>query len=313
VDEVTEGHEMIHLRARSDELRRTVTEPGSVGGPTALRIMLGAHLRRLREESGISRSDAGWAIRGSESKISRLELGRVGFKVRDVDDLLTLYKLDDPEQRERLLTLAREANNPGWWQRYDDLTPIWFHSYLGLEMAADLIRTFELQFVPGLLQTPEYARAVVQLGRDRPLPESEVDRLVTLRMSRQVVLTRKRPARLWAVIDEAVLRRPIGGTAVFRAQLVHLLEASRRHNVTLQIIPFDEGGYPATGGAFSLLRFNESDLPDVVYIEHLTSAVYLDKREDLDMYVVTMDALAVAAGLPRATERIISDAIKLLD
>jgi hypothetical protein len=275
--------------------------------------MLGAHLRRLREDSGISRSDAGWAIRGSESKISRLELGRVGFKVRDVEDLLTLYKVDDPEQRERLLTLAREANNPGWWQRYDDLTPTWFHSYLGLEMATDLIRTFELQFVPGLLQTPEYARAVVQLGRDRPLPEAEVDRLVTLRMSRQVVLTRKQPARLWAVIDEAVLRRPIGGNAVFRAQLEYLLEASRRHNVTLQIIPFDEGGYPATGGAFSLLRFTEPDLPDVVYIEHLTSAVYLDKREDLDMYVVTMDALAVAAGLPRATERIISDAIKLLD
>ncbi|HEY0472686.1 MAG TPA: helix-turn-helix transcriptional regulator [Kribbella sp.] len=290
-----------------------MTEPGSVGGPTALRIMLGAHLRRLREDSGISRSDAGWAIRGSESKISRLELGRVGFKVRDVEDLLTLYKVDDPEQRERLLTLAREANNPGWWQRYDDLTPTWFHSYLGLEMAADLIRTFELQFVPGLLQTQEYARAVVQLGRDRPLPEAEVDRLVTLRMSRQVVLTRKQPARLWAVIDEAVLRRPIGGNAVFRAQLEYLLEASRRHNVTLQIIPFDEGGYPATGGAFSLLRFTEPDLPDVVYIEHLTSAVYLDKREDLDMYVVTMDALAVAAGLPRATERIISDAIKLLD
>jgi hypothetical protein len=295
------------------ELRRTVTEPGSFGGPTALRIMLGAHLRRLREEAGISRSDAGWAIRGSESKISRLELGRVGFKVRDVEDLLALYKMDDPEQRERLLTLARDANNPGWWQRYDDLTPTWFHSYLGLEMAADLIRTFELQFVPGLLQTPEYARAVVQLGRDRPLPEAELERLVTLRMSRQVVLTRQRPARLWAVIDEAVLRRPIGGEAVFRAQLEYLLEASRRHNVTLQIIPFDEGGYPATGGAFSLLRFNETDLPDIVYIEHLTSAVYLDKREDLDTYVVTMDSLAVAAALPRATERIISDAIKLLD
>jgi hypothetical protein len=304
---------MILLRARGDELRRIVTESGSFGGPTALRIMLGAHLRRLREEAGISRTDAGWAIRGSESKISRLELGRVGFKVRDVDDLLTLYKLDDPEQRERLLMLARDANNPGWWQRYDDLTPTWFHSYLGLEMAADLIRTFELQFVPGLLQTPEYARAVVQLGRDRPPPSAEVDRLVTLRMSRQTVLTRKRPARLWAVIDEAVLRRPIGGDAVFRAQLEHLLEASRRHNVTLQVIPFDGGGYPATGGAFSLLRFNEADLPDVVYIEHLTSAVYLDKREDLDLYVVTMDALAVAAAQPRATERIINDAIKRLD
>ncbi|MET7279338.1 helix-turn-helix transcriptional regulator [Kribbella sp. NPDC005582] len=268
--------------------------------------MLGTHLRRLREDAGISRTDAGWAIRGSESKISRLELGRVGFKVRDVEDLLALYKLEDEVERDRLLQLAREANNPGWWQRYDDLTPNWFHSYLGLEMAADLIRTFELQFIPGLLQTPEYARAVVALGRlDEPMPREEQDRLVSLRMRRQEVLTRQRPARLWAVIDEAVLRRPIGGKTVLRNQLEYLIEQSRRHNVTLQIIPFGKGGYTATGGAFTLLRFNDADLNDIVYIEHLTSAVYLDKREDLDAYVVTMDALSISASQPRDTERLI--------
>jgi transcriptional regulator with XRE-family HTH domain len=290
-----------------------VTEPGAYGGPTALRIMLGVHLRRLREEAGITRSDAGWAIRGSESKISRLELGRVGFKVRDVDDLLKLYKLNDAEERERLLDLAREANNPGWWQRYDDVTPNWFHSYLGLEMAADLIRTFELQFVPGLLQTPEYARAVVALGRlNEPSPKSEQERLVALRMARQRVLTRQRPARLWAVIDEAVLHRPIGGEDVLKAQLQHLIEASRRHNVTLQIIPFEKGGYTATGGAFTLLRFNDADLPDIVYIEHLTSAVYLDKREELDAYVVTMDSLSIIAAPPRETEGLIREAIAKL-
>ncbi|GAA2802699.1 helix-turn-helix transcriptional regulator [Kribbella solani] len=291
-----------------------MTEPGAYGGPTALRIMLGVHLRRLREDAGVTRSDAGWAIRGSESKISRLELGRVGFKVRDVDDLLTLYKLDDPEERDRLLTLAREANNPGWWQRYDDLTPAWFHSYLGLEMAADLIRTFELQFVPGLLQTPEYARAVVQLGQqDQPLSRAEQDRLISLRMSRQEVLTRQRPARLWAVVDESVLRRPIGGVKVLRAQLEFLLEASRRHNVTLQIIPFEKGGYTSTGGAFTLLRFNDADLPDIVYIEHLTSAVYLDKREELDTYAVTMDAVSITAAQPRETETLIRRAIEATD
>ncbi|MDX2974105.1 helix-turn-helix transcriptional regulator [Kribbella solani] len=291
-----------------------MTEPGAYGGPTALRIMLGVHLRRLREDAGVTRSDAGWAIRGSESKISRLELGRVGFKVRDVDDLLTLYKLDDPEERDRLLTLAREANNPGWWQRYDDLTPAWFHSYLGLEMAADLIRTFELQFVPGLLQTPEYARAVVQLGQqDQPLSRAEQDRLISLRMSRQEVLTRQRPARLWAVVDESVLRRPIGGVKVLRAQLEFLLEASRRHNVTLQIIPFEKGGYTSTGGAFTLLRFNDADLPDIVYIEHLTSAVYLDKREELDTYAVTMDAVSITAAQPRETEALIRRAIEATD
>ena len=290
-----------------------MTEPGAYGGPTALRIMLGVHLRRLREEAGISRSDAGWAIRGSESKISRLELGRVGFKVRDVDDLLSLYKLDDPDERERLLSLAREANNPGWWQRYDDVTPNWFHSYLGLEMAADLIRTFELQFVPGLLQTPDYARAVVNLGwQEQPLSRAEQDRLVALRMRRQQALTRQRPARLWAVLDEAVLRRPIGNRAILKAQLEYLLEASRRHNVTLQIIPFEQGGYTATGGAFTLLRFNDSDLPDIVYIEHLTSAVYLDKREELDAYVVTMDAVSITAAPPRQTESLIHRALDLL-
>ncbi|MFI5729427.1 helix-turn-helix domain-containing protein [Kribbella sp. NPDC051587] len=276
--------------------------------------MLGAHLRRLREEAGISRTDAGWAIRGSESKISRLELGRVGFKVRDVADLLALYKLDDEDERDRLLGLAREANNPGWWQRYDDLTPNWFHSYLGLEMAADLIRTFELQFVPGLLQTPEYARAVIKMGRlEEPLPREEQDRLIALRMRRQEVLTRQRPARLWAVIDEAVLHRPIGSKTVLRNQLEFLIEQSRRHNVTLQIIPFGKGGYTATGGAFTLLRFNDSDLPDIVYIEHLTSAVYLDKREDLDAYVVTMDALSIAGAQPRDTERLLRAAIEELD
>jgi hypothetical protein len=274
--------------------------------------MLGAHLRRLREEAGISRTDAGWAIRGSESKISRLELGRVGFKVRDVNDLLTLYKLDDEAERERLLELARQANTPGWWQRYDDLTPTWFHSYLGLEMAADLIRTFELQFVPGLLQTPEYARAVVQLGRDKPLPAEERERLVTLRMSRQQVLTRQRPARLWAVIDEAVLRRPIGDKEILRAQLEHLIVASKWHNVTLQIIPFDKGGYCATGGAFTLLRFNDADLPDIVYIEHLTSAVYVDKRDEVDSYTLTMDTLSISAAQPRETERLIRNALELL-
>jgi hypothetical protein len=288
-----------------------VAEQGTPGGPTALRIMLGAHLRRMREEANISRSDAGWAIRGSESKISRLELGRVGFKVRDVDDLLTLYKLDDPAERERLLNLAREANNPGWWQRYDDLTPTWFHSYLGLEVAAQLIRTYEVQFVPGLLQTPDYARAVVQLGRgERALPDAEVERLVTLRKSRQEILTRaEAPTRLWAVVDEAVLRRPIGGWAVLREQLEYLVEVSRRPNVTLQILPFSGGGYAATGGAFSLLRFGDADLPDIVYIEHLTSAVYLDKREDLDEYVVTMDSLSIAASTPRQTQHLLASII----
>ncbi|MFI5728935.1 helix-turn-helix domain-containing protein [Kribbella sp. NPDC051587] len=282
-----------------------MTESGAQSGPTALRIILGAHLRRMREAAGISRSDAGWEIRSSESKVSRMELGRVGFKERDVRDLLTLYGLDDGEERERLLALAREANNPGWWHRFGDVLPSWFHSYLGLESAAALIRSYELQFVPGLLQTTDYARAVVQLGRGLVTAE-EVERRVNLRISRQEVLTRATPVRLWAVVDEAVLRRPIGGQKTMMMQLDHLIEMSALPNVTLQVMGFNDGGHAATGGAYSILRFPEPDLADVVYIEHLTSALYLDKQEDLDQYTATMEALCVAAPPPNKTRDILT-------
>jgi hypothetical protein len=290
-----------------------VTESGAQSGPTALRIILGAHLRRMREAAGISRSDAGWEIRSSESKVSRMELGRVGFKERDVSDLLKLYGLDDGEERDRLLALARDANNPGWWHRFGDVLPSWFHSYLGLEAAAQLIRTYELQFIPGLLQTPEYVRAVVQLGRGL-IPPEEVERRVALRVGRQEVLHRAvNPVRLWAVVDESVLRRPIGGVKAMRVQLESLIEATHLPNVTLQVMPFSSGGHAATGGAYSILRFPEQDLPDIVYIEHLTSALYLDKLEDLDQYTATMEALCVAAPPPARTRDHIARVLKELD
>ncbi|HTE65507.1 MAG TPA: helix-turn-helix transcriptional regulator [Candidatus Binatia bacterium] len=274
--------------------------------------MLGAHLRRMREGAGISRKDAGWEIRSSESKVSRMELGRVGFKERDVGDLLTLYGLQDEEERARLLALARDANNPGWWHRYGDALPGWFEPYLGLEAAAELIRTYELQFVPGLLQTPEYTRAVAQLGH-AVVPPDEIERRITLRMARQQVLTRPNPIRLWAVIDEAVLRRPMGGPKVMRIQLESLIEASRQPNITLQIVPFRTGGHPATGGAFSILRFPEQDLPNIVYIEHLTSALYLDKLEDLDHYTAAMEALCVTAPPPSETKKLLVGILNDLD
>jgi len=281
-------------------------------GPTALRIILGAHLRRLRERAGVSRSDAGWAIRSSESKISRMELGRVGFKERDVDDLLTLYSVSDVAERARLLQLARDANNRGWWHRYNDVTPDWFDAYLGLEAAAELIRTYEIQFVPGLLQTPEYTRAVTRLARtDRS--SAEIDKLVALRKTRQAVLDRDPPLRLWAVIEESVLRRPIGGTQVLRDQLAALIEAIQRPNVTLQIIPLGSAGHAATGGAFSVLRFPQADLSDVVYLEHLTSALYLDKRDDLDAYTHVLDSLTVSAPPPQQAEEQLTTILRQLD
>jgi hypothetical protein len=274
--------------------------PGWTSGPTALRILLGAHLRRLREGREVSREDAGWEIRASESKISRLELGRVSFKERDIADLLTLYGVDDQEERERLLTLVRQANTPGWWHRYGDVLPSWFQSYLGLEASAALIRTYEIQFVPGLLQTEDYARAVVLLGHGHATAE-ENDRRVALRMRRQEILQRPDPAHLWAVMDEAVLRRPIGSPAVMRAQFELLLEATSLPNVQLQVVPFRAGGHSAAGGAFSILRFPDQELPDIVYIEQLTSALYLDKREDVEHYLATMERLCVEADQPNRT------------
>ena len=213
-------------------------EGGSTGGPTVLRMLLGAHLRRLREAQGVSRETAGWEIRSSESKISRMELGRVSFKERDVADLLTLYGVSDAEERAALLTLARDANTPGWWHREGDILPGWFQSYLGLESAAAVIRTYELQFVPGLLQTADYARAVILLGHGKAV-QAELDRRVSLRMTRQQLLNRPDPPQLWAVIDEGALRRPVGGPDVMRAQLEALIDATKMPNVRLQIIPFE--------------------------------------------------------------------------
>jgi hypothetical protein len=286
-----------------------VTVPGGDGGPTALRIMLGGHLRRMREAARISRADAGWQIRASESKVSRMELGRVGFKERDVSDLLDLYGLQDEQERGRLMELARAANNPGWWSRYGDVMPNWFANYVGLEVAAQLIRTYEVLFVPGLLQTETYARAVVQLGKAY-LPPEEIDQRVALRVTRQQILTRADPVRLWVVIDEAVLRRPIGGRDAMCEQIEHLLKVSQLPNITLQVMPFSSVGYPGAGGAFTIMRFPEGDLPDVVYIEHAASALYLDKLEDLDEYVAIMDALTIAAAPVNETPARLTEALE---
>lgn len=284
-------------------------QPG--GGPTVRRLQLGARLRALREARGISRADAGYLIRSSESKISRMELGRVSFKQRDVEDLLKLYEVDDPAERDRLTALAREANTPGWWHPYSDVLTTWFQNYLDLEQSAELIRTYEVQFVPGLLQTDAYARAVIAL--DTQAEEPDVNRRAELRMARQQVLARPGGPRLWAVLDEAVLRRPIGGHAVLVDQVKFLLDASRRTNVRLQIIPFARGGHSAVGGAFTILRFAHPDVSDIVYIEHLTSGLYLDKREDVDRYSEAMSRLIIEADPPEQTESILRTILHDLD
>mgnify|MGYP003777214643 CR=1 FL=1 len=279
--------------------------PGD-SGPTALRIALGGTLRQLREEVGISREVAGSTIRASVAKMSRLELGRVGFKLRDVTDLLTLYRVVDPARREELLELARQANKRGWWHRYSDLLDASFQTYLGLEQAAPVIRTFELQFVPGLLQTPDYARAVTRLAYTSV---QEVERRVELRLQRQRLLStdhKDPPTRLWAVVDESVLRRWVGSDVrVLRAQLDHLLAMSELPNVALQVVPLRHGGHAAAGGSFKVLRFADQALPDVVAIEHLHSAVYLDKPAEVDNYTFVMSELVASVDPPGRTPHII--------
>ncbi|WP_127506547.1 helix-turn-helix domain-containing protein [Actinoplanes solisilvae] len=285
---------------------------GDSGGSTVRRLQLGGRLRELRLKAGVSREAAGYRIRASESKISRMELGRVGFKARDVSDLLVLYGVDDPEEHDRLLELTKAANSPSWWHTYGDVLESWFHSYLDLEQAAELIRTYEIQFVPGLLQTEAYASAVIRLSHNDP-DRHEIERLAKLRMTRKELLTRPDSPTFWAVLDEAVLRRLIGGRDVLREQIVALLDACENPNIRLQVIPFDSGGHAAAGGAFSILRFPHEELDDVVYIEHLTSALYLDKPDEVDAYAAAFGRLIIEAAPPARTPDILKAVLVDLD
>ncbi len=282
---------------------------GESRGPTVLRMILGSELRRYREAAGVTPEQAAYEIRASRSKISRMEHGRVGFKVRDVDDLLTLYGVDDQQIHARLLAFAEGASTPGWWSKYDDILPDWFEAYLGLEGAASVIRTFELQFVYGLFQTEAYARAVTALGNKTASAE-EIDRRVSVRLKRQAVLTSAEPPQVWSVMDEAVLRRPVGGRRVMRAQLTHLIDVATMPGITIQVVPFDRGGHAAAGGSFTILRFAEPEVPDIVYIEQLTSALYLDSREDLDQYLEVMNDLSTEALTPARSQALLAEIIK---
>ncbi len=285
--------------------------PAEAGeGPVAARIRLGTRLRSLREGAGTSREDAAAAIRSSAAKISRMELGRTAVKARDLTDLLALYGASHEAERESMLALCRHGSVPGWWQGYGDAVPAWMKNYIGLEQAATLIRSYDVQYIPGLLQTPEYARAVFLLPGG---PASErVERQVTVRMRRQEILHAAEPPHVWAVIDEAALRRPAGGSAVMRAQLEHLLEISQLRHVNIQVLPFRAGGHAAGGGPVILLRFAGGQLPDVVYLEQLTSAVYPSSPSDLAYYWDVLNQLATEADPPIASTMILNQARKEL-
>lgn len=287
----------------SDEVLTTPLD-GLSAGPVVPRLVLGARLRELREGRDISRQAAGEAIRASRSKISRLEAGRHRFKTRDVADLLTLYGITDEAGRATLLALAKEANSPAWWQHFNDVVPTWTRAYLGAEQAASLVRCFEVQRVPHLLQTPDYARASLRLAHSGA-GGAELDRRVKLRMTRQRILRRRPAAQLWAVIDEAALRRPVGGLGTMRAQLRHLIEICRLPQVTVQVMPFLAGGHAAEAGPVTILRLPGGRLPDMVYLEQRVTALYPDKPTEIECYWDVMNRLVVEAESPEETPTIL--------
>ncbi|MEV1019424.1 helix-turn-helix transcriptional regulator [Streptomyces sp. NPDC050264] len=270
--------------------------------PTVGQVVLGRRLRDLREAAGLKRDEAARALRVTGATIRRMETAEVSLKIPYVQMLLELYEVPEREI-EAFVALAEEANLPGWWQRFHDVLPDWFSLYVSLEGAAEMIRAYEPHFVPGLLQTEEYARAVFDagtVGRSKP---DEIDRHVSLRLARQSLLTREDAPHLWVVMDETVLRRPPGGPAVLRGQLDHLIDVARLPHVTLQIAEFASGPHPGTFGPFTLFRFPVRELPDMVYSEYVTGALYLDSRDEVGAHLEVLDHLvAQAAGAERTLE-----------
>jgi hypothetical protein len=232
-----------------------------------------------------------------------MELGRVALKERDVADLLTFYEVAAGDSS-AVLDLAQRAAAPGWWRAFGDYVPSWFEPYLGLEQDASVIRSYEVQCVPGLLQTEEYARAVMQIGH-RGAGEQETEERVRLRMRRQQILTRHDPARFWTIIDEGALRRPVGGRAAMRDQLQHLIDVAELRNVTIQVLPFSTAAHAAAAGPMAILRFPEWELPDVVYLEQLNGAIYPDRSAEVEKYWDAINRLVTEAESPAATLRIL--------
>ncbi|MDT0437373.1 MULTISPECIES: helix-turn-helix transcriptional regulator [Streptomyces] len=270
--------------------------------PTLLKMLVGVQLAGIREDAGLAQEQAARAVGFSPAKLSRIEAGkgRRPPTERDVRALLDFYGTEGHEASTLLQLLAR-AGEPGWWQRYDKrLLPEWFDRLVGLQEAAVAIRTFEIQYVPGLLQTPAYTRAVVSRGLPAA-PSREVDRRVELRVRRTELLRREPAPQLWAILDESVLLRVLGSREVMREQLLHLVRMARLPHVTVQIVPLDVTNASAPSIPVTYLRFAGLDLPDIVYLEHIRSATFLEDRDETEEYRVTLDRLADEALDPRAS------------
>ncbi|MEU7865237.1 helix-turn-helix transcriptional regulator [Dactylosporangium sp. NPDC049140] len=275
--------------------------------PQVVWEMIGRQLRDFRNARDISRAEAGRHIGGDETKISRLELGRVKVKEEDLERLLDLYGVTSVAEQRAMLDLTRRAGSRQWWYQHRDLLADWFCSYLLLESAAHLIRTYEVQFIPGLLQTRAYAEAVMRL---RYTDEAEVRRRVDVRMERQRILHEQRSTHVWAVVEEAALRQQIGGPHVMREQLKALVQANERRYIRIQVLPNSAGGHAGTGTSFSILRLRSEKLLDVVYLEQLESAQFFTDAWQSDPYFEAWSRLSVAAGKPDDTTAVFANLLR---
>jgi transcriptional regulator with XRE-family HTH domain len=268
-------------------------------------MVLGLRLRDLREAAGCSFSEAAAVLRVNTTTVRRMEKAEVGLKPPYVEKLLKTYGVSD-EEATAFLELVDEANRPGWWQGFRDVLPPWFSLYISLEGEASLIRAYEPHCVHGLLQTADYARALLRAGFPGA-SEKELDRRVALRMERQELLRREDAPRLWVLLEEQVVRRLVGGPKVMRGQLDRLVESMAMPNVTVQLLPYASGPHPAMFGPFQLFRFEIPELPDIVYAESLSGAVYHDERRDTTVFLEALDRMGAQAAPARRTEALLGD------
>jgi len=268
--------------------------------PTVRERRLARVLRHLREEADLTIEEVAEKLEMSASTVSRIETAQVGVRPRDLGFLLELYEVSETD-RDQLLQIARERRQQHWWQEYADLPTV---VVAGFEAEASTISQYSTQLVPGLLQTEAYARAVLEAIRLDAKPV-DIERRLQLRIHRQALLTSEHPPEYWVVLDEAALRREVGGPAVMAEQLGRLIEVAKLPNVTLQVLPLEAGAHPAMVGAFSILRFTDQELPDVVYLEHLTSALYLSKQEDVDQYAHVMEGICLRSAAPDKASEIV--------
>jgi transcriptional regulator with XRE-family HTH domain len=282
-------------------LRKDATYVPEVRSPTVRRRELGALLRKLRTEKGLTVEQAAEQLMFSMSKLSRMETGHGVATPRDIRDVCSLYEVTDKAERERMLKLAAEGKQAGWWQSYD----LPYSTYVGLEAEATAISDFQSSVVPGLLQTADYARAGHEGAMPRLSPK-EIERRIEAKLTRQALLEQDDPPDFSAVLDEAVLHRMVGGPAVMSAQLGRLIEAANRPKVTIQVIPFTLGAHPGVESNFNILEM-PSPTPGVVFVEGLVGSIYLERSEELTRYRQIFERLQVISLSPKDTIALIAE------